>query len=86
MRSLATEGFWRLLARLPPDARRQAQRAYRLFQDDPFHRSLHFKKIDAENDIWSVRVGLGYRALGLREQDTITWIWVGSHADYDKRT
>jgi hypothetical protein len=24
-----------------------------------------------------------YRALGLLEDDTIIWFWIGSHADYD---
>ena len=24
-----------------------------------------------------------YRALGLWEGDTITWFWIGSHAEYD---
>lgn len=85
MRSLATAGFWRALDRLPPEARRQAQRAYRTFQNDPFHPSLHFKKIDDEDNVWAVRVGIGYRALGLWQDDSITWIWIGSHAEYDKR-
>jgi hypothetical protein len=51
MTSLATEGFWRSLERLPPEIRRHAQRAYRLFQADPFHSSLHFKKIDDEDNV-----------------------------------
>jgi hypothetical protein len=31
-----------------------------------------------------VRVGLGYRALGVRESDTMVWFWIGSHAEYDR--
>jgi hypothetical protein len=34
--------------------------------------------------IFSARVGLGYRAFGVRESDTVVWIWIGSHADADK--
>jgi len=34
--------------------------------------------------IYSVRVGLGYRALGAMAGDTVTWFWIGSHAEYDK--
>jgi hypothetical protein len=85
MKSLATEGFWRALERLSPEACRHAQRAYRTFQSDPFHPALHFKKVDDENNVWAVRVGLGYRALGLWDGDSITWFWIGSHAEYDKR-
>ena len=35
-------------------------------------------------DIYSVRIGLGYRALGLLEGTVVTWFWIGSHADYDR--
>ncbi len=34
--------------------------------------------------IYSVRISRGYRALGLRDGDLVTWFWIGSHADYDK--
>jgi hypothetical protein len=31
-----------------------------------------------------VRVGIGWRALGVREQDAMVWFWIGSHAEYDQ--
>lgn len=31
-----------------------------------------------------MRIGLDYRAFGVRDDDDIIWYWVGSHADYDK--
>jgi len=34
--------------------------------------------------IFSARVGLGYRALAVRNGDALIWFWIGSHADYDK--
>jgi hypothetical protein len=34
--------------------------------------------------VYSVRIGIGYRALGLREADTVSWFWIGSHAEYDE--
>jgi hypothetical protein len=34
--------------------------------------------------IYSVRVTLGYRAVGLLEGEEITWIWIGTHAAYDR--
>jgi hypothetical protein len=45
------------------------------------HPSLHLKRID---ELWSVRVGNHYRALGIDAPDGIQWIWIGSHADYDR--
>jgi hypothetical protein len=34
--------------------------------------------------IFSARVGLGYRALAVKEESAVIWFWIGSHADYDK--
>jgi hypothetical protein len=74
-----------MLLGLPTDVRQQAYAAYRLFKDDPFHPSLQFKRVSEKKPLYSVRVGSGYRALGLREEnDLVVWIWIGSHADYDK--
>ena len=33
--------------------------------------------------IFSIRVGLRWRALGLIEGDSIYWFWIGPHAEYD---
>ena len=34
--------------------------------------------------IYSARVGISYRAVGVRDGDSLVWYWIGSHADYDK--
>jgi hypothetical protein len=81
--SVITAGFLDRLRRLPDAVRQQASRAYTLWQADPHHPSLQFKRVSQPHPIWSARVGLGYRALGLWEGDTITWFWIGSHAEYD---
>ena len=57
--------------------------AYQLLRQDPKHPSLHFKKIDV---LWSVRIGLHYRALGAEIEDGGLWFWIGTHADYDGMT
>jgi hypothetical protein len=51
---------------------------------NPHHPGLHFERIHGREDLYSVRVGLGWRALGLVEGDSIYWYWIGSHAEYDK--
>jgi hypothetical protein len=81
--SVVTEGFRNLLGRLPGSVRQQASRAYAQWRADPHHPSLHFKWVSMSQPIHSVRIGLAYRALGLWEGDTITWFWIGSHAEYD---
>jgi hypothetical protein len=84
MQSRATRQFWRLFVDLPVDVQRDAKRAYRLFQNNPAHPGLHFKKLDGEAGIYSVRIGLDYRALAVMKKDRIVWYWIGSHSEYDR--
>jgi hypothetical protein len=84
MISHITEKFRRAFAELPADVQEQARQAYRLFIENPHHPGLHFKPIHPTRPIYSVRVGLNYRAVGTREGDEIVWFWIGSHAEYDK--
>ncbi len=83
MNSRTSRRFRDELARLPLDARHQAKRAYRLFASDPYHQSLHFRKVHAAVPVYSARVGLHYRAVGMLRGSDIVWFWIGSHADYD---
>lgn len=69
---------------LGEDVRRSARKAYRLWSENPFHPSLHFKCINREENIWSARVTRNYRALGILQEDTVTWFWIGSHDDYER--
>lgn len=69
MKSSVTREFRELLARLPIDIRQQAHRAYRLWLINPQHNSLQFKLVSQRQPIYSVRIGMGYRALGLRENN-----------------
>jgi hypothetical protein len=69
---------------LPDQVRRQAREAYRLFRQDSTHPGLHFKQVHANPPMYSARVGIGYRAVGGLDGDTVVWFWIGSHADYDQ--
>ncbi len=87
MRSETNDTFRKLYRKLPAEARRDALKAYRLWKNDPYHPSLHFKeiKISKSKSLWSVRTELGYRVLGKRpEADRVIWGWVGTHAEYDR--
>jgi hypothetical protein len=68
MQSRTTRQFWRLFSDLPSDVQREAQNAYRLFQANPAHPGLHFKKLQGEEDIYSARIGLDYRALAVMKK------------------
>ena len=84
MRSFTTDRFWKLLEKLPESARRQAKEAYRLFQANPDHPGLQFKPVSSNKPIFSVRITLDYRAVGVRDGSEILWFWVGNHSDYDR--
>lgn len=83
MNSRLTEDFLACFAKLPDAVKAQARKAFRRWRDDPSHPSLHFKRVHSHEPIYSVRIGLGWRALGLLEANTIYWFWIGSHAEYD---
>jgi len=82
--SRTTERFRRAFDQLPEHIQQRARLAYRLFRENPHHPSLRFKRVHPTRPIFSLRVGLAYRALGVREGGDMVWFWVGSHADYDQ--
>ena len=76
----ASADFWRRYEALPTNVRLLADKNFALLKANPQHPSLHFKQIGRYR---SVRVGLGYRALGVTVEDGVLWIWIGTHAEYD---
>ena len=83
MNSIVTDDFLDCFARLPAEVREKARLAYRLWRTNPSQPGLRFKPIRGHDDLYSVRIGRGWRAIGRLEDDTVTWFWIGSHADYD---
>ena len=81
MKHFASSRFWALYRDLPTEARELADKSYQLLKNNPRHPSLHFKRV---GELWSVRVGDHYRALGIDEEGGINWIWIGTHAEYDQ--
>ncbi len=82
MKHRAVETFWTRYETLPLKIRRLADKNYTLLNIDPTHGSLRFKKV--KDEIWSVRVGLHYRALAYPDTDGYTWFWIGTHTEYDR--
>ncbi|MEO1290231.1 MAG: hypothetical protein AAFV93_20970 [Chloroflexota bacterium] len=84
MKSFTTAKFRKAYRALPKDIRKQARDAYKHFIDNPQHPSLNFKKIHTKKPVYSARVNLDYRVLGILDGDEIVWFWIGSHSEYDK--
>ncbi len=84
MVSHATRRFWKAFDKLHEEIQRRARHAFKLFQQDPHHPSLQFKQVHQMRPVYSARVSLGYRALGVREGDVVIWFWIGTHDDYER--
>ncbi|MDZ4688460.1 MAG: hypothetical protein SH850_25580 [Planctomycetaceae bacterium] len=80
MRHFTSSDFWTLYHKLPKEVRQLADKNFALLKADPRHPSLQFKRLE---ELWSVRVGLHDRAIGIDAPGGIQGIWIGSHAAYD---
>ena len=81
MNSSTTAEFRSRFHALPSAMQDTARAAFRLWQQDHRHPSLHFKRVGA---YWSIRVGIHYRALGRQQGGTLYWFWIGPHTEYDR--
>ena len=77
-----TPQFWKRFDALPKEVQELARKNFKLLNQDSRHPSLQFKRL---GDYWSARVGLNYRALAVEDDSDFVWVWIGSHAEYDKR-
>ena len=78
---LATASFWKLYEGLPAKTQKLADKNFELLKVDARHPSLRFKKV---GKIWSVRVGLDFRALAIPDDKGFIWFWIGNHSDYEQ--
>ena len=85
MISETTIKFRKAYSLLPENIKDSTRKAYKLWLVDMLHPSLSFKQVHNTLPIYSVRVGLSYRALCTKlNNNTYVWFWIGSHAHYDK--
>jgi hypothetical protein len=81
VRHFAEPDFWFHHRHLPEHIRKVADKNFSLLKANPRHPSLRLKKVGA---YWSVRVGIGYRALGKERAEGVVRFWIGTHAEYDE--
>ncbi len=82
--SLTDPSFWKAYRSLPAAVQTSAREAYRRFEEDPAHPGLQFKKVGKQRPVYSARIGLEHRALGVVTGSTVIWFWIGAHAEYDR--
>ena len=82
--SVTTHKFREGYANLPEAIQRTTRKAYYLWKADNAHPAAQFKLVHPNKPIYSARAGLGYRAVGIKETDTIIWFWIGPHSEYNR--
>ncbi len=84
MISRTTERFRKAFEKLPTDVQHQAKVVFKKWKENPYYKSLHFKKVHATKPIYSIRIGIDWRAVCINQDENIVWFWIGSHAEYNK--
>jgi hypothetical protein len=84
MKPATLPSFWDASASLDEGTQRRAKKAFGLWTQNPFHPSLQFKCINRAEGLWSVRISRGSRAVGVLEEDSVTWFWIGHHGEYER--
>jgi hypothetical protein len=81
MQSRVVASFWNGYNRLPVAVQKLAMKQYKLWLDDPHHPSVRFKKVGV---YWSARITDDYRALGIMDENTVIWFFLGTHVEYNQ--
>jgi hypothetical protein len=77
----STDGFRERFIRLPIKIQKIAEENFELLNNNPRHPSLRFKKV---GKFWSIRIGLNYRVLAIKDKSDYIWVWIGNHDNYLK--
>lgn len=83
MHSHRTEKFKKAFDALPESVKEKAREAYKNWRANPHLPSLAFKQIAGIHNTYSIRIGRGYRALGVKAENKMIWFWIGSHEEYN---
>lgn len=81
MKSRAIASFWHGYNRLPTVVQQLADKQYRLWLTNPHHPSIRFKKAGS---YWTARITDDYRAVGIMDEGTIIWFFIGTHSEYNR--
>jgi hypothetical protein len=58
---------------------------FEFFSIDPSHPALSMERLRCVSNYWSVRITRSYRAVGVKAGNDMTWFWIGSHTDFEKK-
>ncbi|MCK4939026.1 MAG: hypothetical protein KAR80_01960 [Rhodospirillaceae bacterium] len=86
MDNVLREGsYWETFDDLPIDVKKLAEKNYKLWKESKNSPGLRFKQIHKTLPIYSFRVGMKHRTVGVEtDDDKIAWFWVGSFETFNK--
>src|SRR6266403_6239260 len=73
--------LWKCYHALPQRIQKLAHEKFTLFQSNPYHPSIGFKK---KGSVYTAEIGRSYRALARERNGDYYWFWIGTHEDYNK--
>ena len=76
-----TDRFWKCFEKLSVSIQKRLEQSFQLLKRNPCHPSLNFKKI---GKFWSARAGISHRALAVEDGKDFTWVWIGTHDEYER--
>jgi len=77
--------YWAHFDDLPADVRQLAENNYQLWKKNTNHPGLRFKQIHKTLPIFSFRVGMRHRTVGVEaDNGKIAWFWIGSFEHFRK--
>lgn len=85
-RSIVTPKFRDMLAKLPAHIQKEARAGFEAWQKDPALVGWkRLKMMNSTADVFSVEIGLRYRAIGVlsKEHNAVVWVFAGSHETYN---
>jgi len=82
--SYTRDGFWNLTEGWLKLSGNRRERPTGSSRRILFIRVCIFKRAHSSRPIYSVRVNLDYRAVGIRDGKEIVWHWIGPRDEYEK--
>jgi hypothetical protein len=71
---------WKCYDSLPKDVPTLAGDKFKLFEREPFHRSLGLQQ---KGNVWTLDIGRSSRAIAYRDGNDFHRFWIGSHEEYN---
>lgn len=77
--------YWDTFEDLPEEVKKLAEKNYNLWRESKNAPGLRFKQIHKTLPIYSFRVGMKHRTVGIEAKDgKLAWFWVGSFESFKK--